>query len=308
MHKELHSRWLEVLHFQGSRTACVDAESERTLSFEELDRQAELLINSEPLNLHPGAVWYVRCSDRVRWLVTFLAAIKSGVLFIPLDDLTEAGKEVARRRWGHGVLIDDKSIEIQNDAQAACEDGARFVFLKATSGTTGEPKLLPFSETELLADATNVVSAMQMRQSDCNFAILPLSHSYALGNLVLTLFVFGIPIVLGSAPFPAIMAQEMIEYRCTVASLVPPLIRCISREEWKRLSQSSLRLLISAGSPLANIPEALFDRSTDLTLINFYGSSETGGIASAYLTKDSSLERSSSNSGVSCTCQAGKLR
>src|SRR4029078_709536 len=60
-----------------------------------------------------------------------------------------------------------------------------FALMKLTSGSTGLPKAILATEANLVADVQHIVEAMGIRSDDVQLAATPLSHAYALGNLVL---------------------------------------------------------------------------------------------------------------------------
>jgi acyl-coenzyme A synthetase/AMP-(fatty) acid ligase len=164
---------------------------------------------------------------------------------------------------------------------SALDDGltsAGNFLIKLTSGTTGTPKALPFTESEMMADGGQIMRTMSISERDRNYAILPFGHSYGLGNLVMPFFMSGVAIVLGSSPYPQVMVAELTQFPCTVLPLVPPLVKALSLVSLETRSLPGLRLVISAGSALPAKVAQRFHANTGLRIHNFYGSSETGGI------------------------------
>ena len=150
------------------------------------------------------------------------------------------------------------------------------VHLKLTSATTGKPRLVAFTPTQLLADAQNIVETMGLRPEWPNLGVISLAHSYGFSNLVLPLLLHGIPLVLvGSALPEALRAAAKTQELFTLPA-VPALWQA-----WNDADSipSNVPLAISAGAPLPlSLEEAIFARR-DIKVHNFYGSSECGGIA-----------------------------
>jgi acyl-coenzyme A synthetase/AMP-(fatty) acid ligase len=106
--------------------------------------------------------------------------------------------------------------------------------------------------------------------------LIPLGHSYGLGNLTLPLIVEGIPLVCGSAPLPHAIAADFARWKPTVFPGVPAMWRALAGSD---IALDSLRLGVSAGAPLPPEVARDFERRFGRRLHGFYGSSETGGIA-----------------------------
>lgn len=148
--------------------------------------------------------------------------------------------------------------------------------IKLTSGTTGRPRALAFTAAQLLADGRQVTATMGIGPRDVNYALIPLGHSYGLGNLVVPLVAQGVPLVCGSAPLPQAIAADFARWRPTVFPGVPAIWRALAASD---VALDSLRLGITAGAPLPPEVARDFLNRFGRRLHGFYGSSETGGIA-----------------------------
>src|SRR4030095_5898793 len=69
--------------------------------------------------------------------------------------------------------------------------GAPVAMLKLTSGSTGIPKATLTTEAQLAADGRALTEAMGIRPDDWQVGAIPVSHSYALGNIVAPLLLQG---------------------------------------------------------------------------------------------------------------------
>jgi acyl-coenzyme A synthetase/AMP-(fatty) acid ligase len=155
-------------------------------------------------------------------------------------------------------------------------DGRRIV--KLTSGSTGAPRALAFTDAQMLADGAQVCRGMDIRPDDMNFGLIPFGHSYGLGNLVLPLLAQGTAIVAGVTPFPHAMAEAISRWQPTIFPAVPALLRALVNSEVPPAQLASLRVVISAGAPLAPEVAVAFAVKFARKIHNFYGSTETGGI------------------------------
>jgi acyl-coenzyme A synthetase/AMP-(fatty) acid ligase len=275
MHERLHQCWRDVLDRCGSAVALVAAESGGSVTFNDLEALSCAWLVDLREALHAkGSVWAVALTDPLEWLTVCLAAIKVGAVYLPIEGAkSDTLREIAERE-GAACLIQDAGIT--ELAEARKQEGA--FLIKLTSGTTGEPKALQFTELEMMADGGQIMRSMGITSSDRNYAVIPLGHSYGLGNLVMPFFIEGVPIVFGSSPFPQVMVEELARYRCSVLPLVPPLVKALSSVESESNQLAHLRLVLSAGSALKSKFARRFYKRIGLRVHNFYGSSETGGI------------------------------
>ena len=149
--------------------------------------------------------------------------------------------------------------------------------LKATSGTTAEPRLIRFRSEQLLADCDNICTTMGITEDDRNFAVIPVSHSYGFSNLITPLIARGISIVLSSDPLPRAILDDLERSGATVFPGMPVFYQAFCELE-KVPSLKRLRLCISAGAPLPLEVARKFHEKFQRPIHSFYGSSECGGI------------------------------
>ena len=152
---------------------------------------------------------------------------------------------------------------------------ADLVHLKQTSATTGRPRLVGFTASQLAADAANIVSTMGLRPDWPNIAVISMAHSYGFSNLVLPLLLHGIPLILLDSTLPESLRRVVVSGDVTLPA-VPALWRA-----WQEAGvlSAQIRLAISAGASLPlGLEQDVFVK-TGLKIHNFYGATECGGIA-----------------------------
>ncbi len=157
--------------------------------------------------------------------------------------------------------------------------GAALALIKLTSGSTGTPRALAFTHAQMLADARNVCASMDIRPSDLNLGLIPFGHSYGLGNLIIPLLAQGTPILVPSAPLHHAIAADCARFLPTIFPAVPAILRILALTDVPAEALRSLRVIISAGSALPPETTRAFVEKFGKRIHNFYGSSETGGIA-----------------------------
>lgn len=211
------------------------------------------------------------------WLEVFLGLLASDAVIVALDpgEPLEAQRILAAK-IGATSLWHDGYLEPIGPRRRRAHDVR---LLKITSGSTGEPRALPFTDGQLLADGRQVCATMGILKTDINLGCIPFGHSYGLGNLVLPLLMQGTAIVSGALPLPQALAEAIARYRPTVFPAVPALLRALSGADVAPRQLNSLRTVVSAGAPLAPEIAQAFYRKYERRIHNFYGSSETGGIS-----------------------------
>ncbi|MDI1250684.1 MAG: class I adenylate-forming enzyme family protein [Lacunisphaera sp.] len=275
MSQALLQSWARTVRRHGGDRAVVQAGNGAAVTFRELDARAEAWRAAHAAAGLRGRAVVFAAPNGIGWLEVFLGLLKAGAVGVPLD----AAEPPAAQRQ-HATTL----------RAAGWWDGTRLVLLprakgyrdpavgliKLTSGTTGKPRALMFTAGQLLADGRQVTTTMGISRRDLNYALIPLGHSYGLGNLTVPLLAQGVPLVCGSAPLPHAIAADFARWRPTVFPGVPAMWRALAASD---LKLDSLRRGISAGAPLP--PEVARDFAARFgrRLHNFYGSSETGGIA-----------------------------
>jgi acyl-coenzyme A synthetase/AMP-(fatty) acid ligase len=129
------------------------------------------------------------------------------------------------------------------------------------------------------ADGRQICRSMGIRPGDSNLAVIPLGYSYGLGNLVLPLVAQGTRVVCLASALPQAIALDALRLRPTVFPAVPPILAALVESDVPRDSFRSVRLVISAGSPLPPEVARAFAAKFGVRVHGFYGTSETGGIA-----------------------------
>jgi acyl-coenzyme A synthetase/AMP-(fatty) acid ligase len=273
----LLSAWKKTLRHRGGDRAVVEAANGKAATFSDLDAHATTWLATHAANpaaLRGHAVVFA-APNGIRWFELFLGLLKAGAIAVPLDaaEPPAAQRSVAESLragfWWDGAKLVELSGATRRRNPALC-------LIKLTSGTTGKPRPLAFTAEQLLADARQVTATMGITARDLNYALIPLGHSYGLGNLTLPLLAQGVPLVCGAAPLPHAIADDFVRWKPTVFPGVPAMWRALAASD---ISLKTLRLGISAGAPLP--PEVARDFAARFgqRLHNFYGSSETGGIA-----------------------------
>jgi long-chain acyl-CoA synthetase len=232
------------------------------------------------LGNHPAAVAAV------------LATRYAGAALLPVDAGATASEVASTiERFGGKVVISRASADHPDPCQSTVVDGIRVsaregetirypgvAMLKTTSGSTGLPKATLTSEENLCGDSASIIEAMGIRPDDVQVAVTPLSHAYAIGNLVIPLLLQGTAIVVRDGFNPRAVADDAEAFAARVWPGVPFMFQHMLEHPPVRWP-TTLTHLISAGAPLDAATIAAMHAHAGCTIHSFYGTSETGGIA-----------------------------
>lgn len=272
----LMQAWARILRRRGDDRAMIEAATGRIATFCELDAGAKAF-GFDATRLQGRAVVFA-LPNGIRWLELFLALRGAGAVAVPLDasEPPAAQRAIAESVragfwWDGGQLVELLGARRFRDP-ATC-------LIKLTSGTTGQPRPLVFTDAQMLADGNQVTDTMGIRPADLNYALIPLGHSYGLGNLTLPLIARGVPLLCGTSPLPQAIAADFARWQPSVFPSVPAVFRALAGAEVPVESFASLRVAISAGAPLPPEVAQAFAAKFGRCIHAFYGSSETGGIA-----------------------------
>lgn len=273
--KSLSHAWEACLRRDSG--AAVVWESGRWWTRAELEASAQALAKRLPEGLRGRRVALAE-PNGLRWLAVFIALQRAGAVPVLLD-YSESVERLAAAAaslrcaclWSKGEWT-ELGAGLVSRRRDLC-------LVKVTSGSTGTPRGLVFTQSQMLADGAQVCRGMGVRAADVNLAVIPFGHSYGLGNLVLPLLVQGSPVACVESPLPACLAAVCRNAGATVFPAVPALLRTLVESGENAADFESLRLVLSAGSPISPAEARAFRERFGRPVHVFYGSSETGGIS-----------------------------
>jgi long-chain acyl-CoA synthetase len=291
-HDPLLARWNETLARKGDAPAILSARGEPWRTFREIEKEARAF---EPAldEFAAGQVIAIQLGNHPDWPSVLLACLQRQLVILPLErSLSEHDREKALRICNVAAVVagpsrtglgpGGESIEVLPLRTAASTEAKEFrenppSLLKLTSGTTAAPRAIRFGSEQLLNDCDNICQTMKITDTDLNFGVIPVSHSYGFSNLITPLIAHGVPLVLSYDRLPRAVIHDIASSGATVFPGMPVFYQSFCELE-KLPELPRLRLCISAGAPLsAGIAQKFYERFKQ-PLHSFYGSSECGGI------------------------------
>lgn len=247
-------------------------------TFEDIEQESRVI--ADLLDFPAGRCVTLDVPNHASWPACCLAVWKRGLILVPLDGgLTAEAKNLREKNCGAvgRLSLSQDRVELtpldhgSMDGLAKC--GA--VLLKTTSGTSGVPRFLFFTASQMKADCVNVCLSMGITKDDLNYGAISFAHSYGFSNLITPLLLRGVPMVCADDMFPASVSEGCRRSGATVFPGVPAVFHALAESEG---DLGNVRLCISAGAPLPSVTGRRFHARHGLKIHNFYGASECGGI------------------------------
>jgi acyl-CoA synthetase (AMP-forming)/AMP-acid ligase II len=279
MRARLGHYWQETVRRSPDAPAVIDGETGRAWTRAELDAAAKAwLAQQVPGSALDGRFVLMAEPNGPKWFHVFLGLLHAGAIPVPADSTEPAATLMVTARtvrcswiW-HGGRLEPVAPLRPVRRHDLC-------LVKLTSGSTGVPRARRFTHAQMLGDGRQVCATMGIRPDDLNLAVVPLGHSYGLGNLVIPLLAQGTAMVCAASPLPNVLAADCARWHPTIFPAVPTLLRALVRADVDPADFASLRLVISAGSALPPDDANAFATRFGRRVHGFYGASETGGIS-----------------------------
>jgi acyl-CoA synthetase (AMP-forming)/AMP-acid ligase II len=196
-------------------TALVATAERSPVSYGELVRLVDDLAKRlKAGGLQPGDRIALRSGSNAEFVVGLLAASRAGLVAVPLDPALPVGDQRARSEvagarvvlvdgegpgdnhepdlvwWTVAVTVgrDGAPSSVDLDAPAApnadvaTPDGLRDddAMIMFTGGTTGTPKMVPWTHTNIATSVRAIIAAYQLSPADATVAVMPLYHGHGL--------------------------------------------------------------------------------------------------------------------------------
>jgi long-chain acyl-CoA synthetase len=249
------------------------------------------------LGIGPGHAVAAHVGNRTGYFSLLLACLDAGAALLPIDGSAPAAEAAAlaarfevsalvvpdgRERAGEHTLPGGLRLaRLADPSQPLAPTAAGPVaMLKLTSGSTGVPKSTVTTEAQIAADGRALSEIMGIRPDDWQIGAIPVSHSYALGNIVAPLLLQGTAVVLRDTFVPTQVLDDAVRVGARLFAGVPFMFdRLLALVRDGCPWPATLQTMISAGAPLDRATARGFAGHTGRRIHSLYGTSETGGIA-----------------------------
>ncbi len=258
-----------------------------TFTFGDIEARSNRVANTlRARGLTQGDRLAVHLSNRIELIDLYLACVKLGVIFVPINILYR-DREIAHIRSDADPRLMISEAELPDLAaeaktQSAARpleslDGDTPAAIIYTSGTTGASKGAVLTHNNFAANTVNLLTSWQITGSDRLLLALPLFHIHALGNGLHCWIVSGCLTRLLERFDHRTATAEFLEFAPTLFFGVPTVyVRMLEMPlEAARAIGAAMRLFVSGSAPL---PPHVFERFREMfghAILERYGMTET---------------------------------
>lgn len=227
----------------------------------------------------------VYLSNRIELIDLYLACVKLGVIFVPINILYREREisHIVTDAEPKMVVAERELAELLDSAQDLptvvypALDGDTVAALVYTSGTTGTSKGAILTHNNFAANAVNLITCWQITSEDRMLLALPLFHIHALGNGLHCWLMSGCKMKLLERFEHQTAAGEFLHFMPSLFFGVPTMyVRLLETPPGvaQEIGQA-MRLFVSGSAPLA--PQVLedFRKLFGHTILERYGMTET---------------------------------
>jgi malonyl-CoA/methylmalonyl-CoA synthetase len=251
-----------------------------TFTFGDLEARSNRVANAlRARGFAKGDRLCVYFANRVELIDIYLACVKLGVIFVPVNILYR-DREIAHiTNDAEPKAFIAEPIEPSDDATRPNEslDGSTPAAIIYTSGTTGASKGAVLTHDNFLANTVNLLATWQITDRDRFLLPLPLFHIHALGNGLHCWLVSGCRMRLLERFDRNTATDDFTSFEPTLFFGVPAVyVRLLDTPTGvARAIGAKMRLFVSGSAPL---PAHVLERFRDLfghTILERYGMTET---------------------------------
>lgn len=188
----------------------------------------------------------IETRNDVATLVRYLGALAGRHVVLPVPPGREHANIVATYR--PDVVIDSAGVHIHSDGTHVLHDD--LALLLSTSGSTGSPKLVRLSHSNLYANAASIVEYLAIDESDRAATTLPMSYCYGL-SVIHSHLLAGAALILTEHSVTDREFWELFRrHRGTSFAGVPYTFELLERAGFPAMSLPHLRYVTQAGGKM----------------------------------------------------------
>ena len=223
----------------------------------------------------PGDRALLLADNSLFWVAAYLGILRAGLVAVPLPAGTRPSELAHIRRHTDArfalvqrdVLVRHPEcfaeMQVVTDAPPdACDDpvdlppaprsGNDLAAIMFTSGSTGQPRGVMISHSNIIANTESIVEYLDLTGNDRIMAVLPFHYCFGTSLLHTHLRVGASLVIDPRFMYPELVLQRMIEERCTGFAGVPTHFQILLRSAGFRKRQfPDLRYVQQAGGRLA---------------------------------------------------------
>lgn len=256
-----------------------------TLTWEQYDDLADRIAAELAVSVAPGDVVAVRMPHTGEVHAIYVGLERLGAVTVGIGERSSE-RETAHLLAAAGAtqLIERVEAADERIATRAHPDPDGLWFLNSTSGTTGLPKVVRHHQGRWFAFHELAERAARLTPDDVFCSLLPAPFGFGLWTAHFTPAILGAPCVVLDRFSPDAAFAAIERHRVTVlAGVSTQFIMMLEAAGLDRHDLSSLRVMFTGGEMVPYERALEWERRTQSTVLQFYGSNETGALSGTTL-------------------------
>jgi acyl-CoA synthetase (AMP-forming)/AMP-acid ligase II len=295
---------------KASVPALIARSGPAAVSYGELSTLAERLADTlGSLGLHAGDVVALEAANSVEFVAGLLGAARAGLVVAPFDPALASVERTARlERLGARIVLSDAATDATNgdcptwtlaftpgradlevtmsgEPRAAPRPGAPLLapddrVIMFTAGTTGQPKMVPWTYESMTAVISDICSCYELTPADNTVAVMPFFHGHGLiAGLLAPLAGGGCVLLPARGRFSAHSFWDDVgTANATWITAVPTILEILNaRAGTDRPAdlEAHLRFVRTCSAPLSPATARAFEALVGAPVLDAYGMTET---------------------------------
>lgn len=223
----------------------------KTLSYGELSERVQALAEELPSR----SLVFVFCTNRVEAVIGYLACLQKNAVALMLDaDLDPALTAQLIKTYQPAYLWRpvDEIYALQTTGLTPWPMHESLALLMTTSGSTGSPKLVRLSKSNLESNATSIAQYLALNADERGLVSLPVNYVYGLSIINSHLNVGGALLLTGYSVMQREFWNFVREERASSFAGVPYTYEMLKKLRFMRMDLPDLRTLTQAGGKLSS--------------------------------------------------------
>jgi acyl-CoA synthetase (AMP-forming)/AMP-acid ligase II/acyl carrier protein len=226
--------------------AVIDAVSGNTITYASLDHQVEIL--AQQLG-DDKALVFIESKNTIQSVVCYLACLKSHKVVYLADNFASDKSIQLINIYNPNILINGLG-EIYHHSQNCYQLHQNLALLLSTSGTTGTPKFVKLSTSNIQSNTESITEYLRLNENDIALAHLKLHYSYGLSILHSHLQAGACTVFTAHSVLDVGFWHDLGTYSATSFAGVPYTFEALLKTNFDFEKYPSLRYVTQAGGKL----------------------------------------------------------
>ena len=287
----------------GEKPAVIEGETGRTLTYRELIQHVErVAAGLYRTGLRPGQPVAVALPNSIDFVLAWYGALRAGAWVVPLNPAYTPGEmEFQIRDSGARYLIAVRDraqaleavveqvfdcdgswkelLESPGQPPEVCVPPSDIAALPYSSGTTGKPKGVILTHSNIVTNMTQLYATGHVRAEDVVVNMMPVYHVAGLNYVINGILGIGATTVLMRRFDLQEWLTLMQRHHATFVAAPPPVIMAVTKSPlWDRFRLDKVRYACCGAAPLGADLQQAFEQRTGLTLGQVWGMTEATAI------------------------------